>query len=590
MVLGIAGWRLLRLLGLQPEVCHLNEGHPAFAVLERAHSWMLDHKQSFDLALTVTRAGNLFTTHTPIEAGFDRFSPHLVEQYFAGYAEHALGIPMRQLMALGRQNPDDSSEPFNMAWLAIHGSGAINAVSQLHGQVSRRLFQPLFPRWPQSEVPVACVTNGVHTPSWDSAASDALWTRTCGKDRWLGGLTSLEKNLRCVSDSDFWELRAASRRELIEYTRARFARELAARGTPAPEVARAAQVFDANTLTIGFARRFTAYKRPDLLLHDPERLVRILTNQQFPVQLVLAGKAHPQDFVGQGLIQQWVRFVRRPDVRPHALFLSDYDMHLTEHLVQGIDLWINTPRRPWEACGTSGMKILVNGGLNISELDGWWAEAYSPDVGWAIGDGQEHDESWDARDAEQLYQQLEDEIIPEFYARNAQGIPAGWVARMRESMARLTSAFSSNRSVREYTEQQYLPAATAFLNRAHNETLGAELLEWRSQLDRHWHAIRFGTLFVQQEQDRFVFSVQLYLNDLPPGSISVELFAQPLESGPPIRETMLRGSVLVGSQNGFMYSGSVPANRHANDYTVRVIPFHPAAHLPLEASHILWQR
>ncbi|MBW4026260.1 MAG: glycosyltransferase family 1 protein [Acidobacteria bacterium] len=590
MVLGIAGWRLLRSLGLHAEVCHMNEGHAAFAVLERAHGWMLDHKQPFDIALAVTRAGNLFTTHTPVEAGFDRFAPHLIEQYFTLYAEQALGIPLKYLLALGRQNPEDSSEPFNMAYLAIRGSCAINGVSKLHGQVSRRIFQPLFPRWPQLEVPVTAITNGVHTPSWDSAASDALWTRSCGKGRWLGSLKTLEESLRCVSDEEFWELRAVSRRELVEYTRVRLARELAARGEHPQQVAVAGQVFDSNTLTIGFARRFTAYKRPNLLLHDPERLIRILTNRDFPVQLVLAGKAHPQDFVGQQLIQQWVRFVHRPEVRPHAVFLSDHDMHLTEHLVQGVDLWLNTPRRPWEACGTSGMKVLVNGGLNISVLDGWWAEAFSPEIGWAIGDGQEHDGARDAQDANQLYQLLEERVIPEFYHRNSQGIPARWVARMKESMARLTSAFSSNRAVREYTEQHYLPAATAYLKRARSETLGAELLEWRQHLDRHWHTIRFGTLTVLQEKERFLFSVQLYLNSLPANSIQMEIFADSPTGGHPLIEVMQRGPELVGSQNAYLYTGSVPADRPSQDFTVRVVPFHPEASVPIEASHILWQR
>ena len=383
MVLGIAGWRLFQRLGLRPEVCHLNEGHAAFAILERCHQWMKEHETSFEAALTITRAGNLFTTHTSVDAGFHCYSPDLIEQYFRHYADRRLGISISKLMSLGRKNPDDSSEPFNMAYLAQRGSGAVNAVSKLHRNVSRRIFASLYPRWPQMEVPIACVTNGVHTPSWDSAASDELWTRSCGKERWLGSLSCVEEQFRKVTDSELWQLRAISRSELVAYTRERLVRELAARGAPAREVGEASHYFDANTLTIGFARRFTAYKRPNLLLHDPERLARILSNSRFPVQLVIAGKAHPQDLVGQRLIQEWVRFVRRPDVRSHAVFLCDYDMHLAEHLVQGVDLWINTPRRPWEACGTSGMKVLVNGGLNLSERDGWWAEVASPDVGGA---------------------------------------------------------------------------------------------------------------------------------------------------------------------------------------------------------------
>ena len=295
LVLGIGGWRLLKALGLQPEVCHLNEGHAAFAVLERARSYMEESKQPFDLALTVTRAGNLFTTHTPVEAGFDRFAPDLMGKYLKGYAERELSISFRDLLALGRRDQNDSSEPFNMAYLAIRGSGAVNGVSQLHGQVSRRLFQGLFPRWPEVEVPVTHVTNGVHASTWDSAEADSLWESSCGKERWRGALTSMETSFRAVRDADLWQLRAARRKALVHYVRALYARQRAGQGASAEELSQAAQVLDTDTLTLGFARRFASYKRPNLLLHDPERLVRILTNRDRPVQLVLAGKAHPQD-------------------------------------------------------------------------------------------------------------------------------------------------------------------------------------------------------------------------------------------------------------------------------------------------------
>ena len=470
LVLGIGGWRLLRALGLQPEVCHLNEGHAAFAVLERARSYMEDNGKPFDVALSVTRAGNLFTTHTPVEAGFDRFAPSLMEKYLSKYAEEKLSISVDDLLALGRRDRQDSSEPFNMAYLAIRGSGAINGVSKLHGQVSRRLFQPLFPRWPEAEVPITYVTNGVHTPTWDSAEADRLWELACGKECWQGTLAGTGKDIRTASDSSLWQLRADSRTALVAYVRRLYGRQLAARGASSEELAQAALMLDENILTLGFARRFATYKRPNLLLRDPVRLVNILTNRERPVQLVLAGKAHPQDVAGQEMIRQWFEFARRPEVRSRVVFLSDYDVLMAEHLVQGVDVWVNTPRRPWEASGTSGMKVLVNGGLNLSELDGWWAEAYSPEVGWAIGDGREHgdDPAWDAADAESLYAVLEKEVIPEFYSRDEHGIPRGWVARMRESMARLTPTFSTNRAVRQYTEEHYLSAAAAFRQRAEN--------------------------------------------------------------------------------------------------------------------------
>ena len=402
LVLGIGGWRLLEALGLKPEVCHLNEGHAAFAVLERARTFMEETGQPFEVALAVTRAGNLFTTHTPVTAGFDRFSPALMEQYLGWYAQKKLGISLHELLALGRADPNDSSEPFNMAYLAVRGSGAVNGVSRLHGQVSRRIFQPLFPRWPEDEVPVGHVTNGVHMSSWDSEETDALWTGSCGKDRWLGTLETLEEDMRGLPDYRLWECRASARQSLIEYVRERLSRQLEAAGATPEEVEGAKHLFDPNALTLGFARRFTPYKRPNLLLHDPERLRRILTDPRRPVQLIIAGKAHPADLAGQAMIQEWTRFIRRTEARNQVIFLSDYDMLLTGQLVQGVDVWINTPRRPWEACGTSGMKVLVNGGLNLSELDGWWAEAFRPEVGWALGDGREHDDdpAWDAAEAE----------------------------------------------------------------------------------------------------------------------------------------------------------------------------------------------
>jgi starch phosphorylase len=419
MVLGLGGWRLLRELGLRPEVCHLNEGHAAFAVLERARNFMEETGQPLDVALAVTRAGNLFTTHTAVAAGFDRFAPALIEQYFGEYAGK-LGITLHDLLALGRQNPDDPSEPFNMAYLAIRGSGAVNGVSRLHGQVSRHLFEPIFPRWPTDEVPIGHITNGVHMPTWDSAAADDLWTEACGKGRWLGTTEDLAQDIRQVTETKLWEFRTASRTALVEYARERLSRQLAASGASPAVVDVAKHLFDPNTLTLGFARRFASYKRPNMLLHDPERLLRLLTNPQRPVQLIMAGKAHPADKTGQALIQEWTHFIRRSDVRPHVIFLSDYNMLLSEHLVQGVDVWVNTPRRPWEACGTSGMKVLVNGGINLSELDGWWAEAYTPEVGWALGDGQEHgdDPAWDAVEAEALYDFLEHEVIPELYTRD----------------------------------------------------------------------------------------------------------------------------------------------------------------------------
>src|ERR1700722_11769979 len=593
LLLGIGGWRLLAALGIKPEVCHLNEGHAAFAVLERAREFMQENKQPFEVALAATRAGNLFTTHTAVAAGFDRFAPELIERFLGRYAKDKIDISIHDLLALGRQNPSDSSESFNMAYLAIRGSGSVNAVSRLHGKVSRHLFEPLFPNWPADEVPVGHVTNGVHMPTWDSAAADDLWTKACGKDRWLGTKEHLDQDMHRVSDADLWQFRTASSKSLIEYARQRLARHFAAAGASPETIEEAKHLFDPNALTLGFARRFATYKRPNLLLHDPARLLRLLSNPQRPVQLIIAGKAHPADQAGQALIQKWIQFIRQPEVRPHVIFLSDYDMQLTERLVQGVDVWVNTPRRPWEACGTSGMKVLVNGGINLSELDGWWAEAYAPELGWALGDGQEHgdDPGLDADEAGALYDRLEREVIPEFYTRNGQGIPTAWVARMRESMARLTPLFSADRAVRDYTEQHYLPAAIALRSRIANKgASGRQVIDWRRSLQQKWGAVRFGEVKVETEDQQHVFDVQIYLNDLDPKAVQVELYADGANGSSPVRQEMKSVRPLAGASGGYVYSATVSAARPAGDYTARVIPHFDGIAVPLEAAHILWQR
>ena len=430
-------------------------------------------------------------------------------------------------------------------------------------------------------------------PTWDSAAADDLWTEACGKDRWLGTTETLGQDMRRVSDARLWKFRIAASQSFVAYVRERLSRQLAISGASPEAVAEAGNLFDPNALTLGFARRFATYKRPNMLLHDPERLLRLLNHPQRPVQLILAGKAHPADQAGQALIRQWTQFMRRPEARRHMIFLSDYNMLLSEYLVQGVDVWINTPRRPWEACGTSGMKVLVNGGINLSELDGWWAEAYTPEVGWALGDGHEHDSdpAWDAIEAEALYDLLEREVVPEFYARDDQGIPTAWVARMRESMARLTPRFSANRAVCEYTEQHYIPAASAYRARAVDKgASGVDVVNWRHALARKWTALRFGDVKLETDGEQHVFELQVYLDDLDPEAVRVELYADGVDGTAPERVEMKRVRQLVGAVNGYAYRAGVPATRPATDYTARLIPYRDGVAIPLEDTRILWQR
>jgi len=587
MVLGIGGWRLLEKLGIKCPVCHLNEGHAAFAILERARHFMERNKLPFAAALRATRAGNLFTTHTPVAAGFDRFEPDLFVLYFQTYAQQ-LGIGPDELLSLGRGDTADAAEPFNMAYLAVRGAGAVNGVSRLHGEVSRTIFQPLFPHWPPQEVPVGHVTNGVHVPSWDSEAADTLWTEACGKERWLGSLETVEADLRQVPDETLWRFRCENRSRLIPFLRQRFVHQHCGRGPGQGQAEQCIEILDPDILTIGFARRFAEYKRTNLLLSDPDRLVRLLLSRDHPVQLVIAGKAHPRDMTGKQLLQAWQTFMKRPEVDGRVIFVEDYDLGVAEQLVRGVDVWINTPRRPWEASGTSGMKVLVNGGLNLSELDGWWAEAYEPGVGWALGDGREHTDlsAWDKREAEQLYQVLEQEVIPCFYRRDSSGLPDEWVALMRESMARLTTQYSSNRMLREYVQSYYLPLAEAYKQRDVDTAVALD--DWCLKLSQHWPRIHFGSVTSTTTEEGYQFEVQVYLDDLPADSVQVEIYAEAVDGGDPYCQPMVRKALLPGTANAYDFQWTVPSGRPMTDYTPRIVPRHERASVPLEANFILW--
>jgi starch phosphorylase len=589
ILLGIGGWRVLQALNIMPDVCHLNEGHAAFVVLERARDLMREKDIDFATALTITRAGNLFTTHTPVEAGFDRFSPELINNQLGLYAEE-LDIDVPTLLSLGRApGNSDPQALFNMAYLAIRGSAAINGVSRLHGEISRDIFTPLFPNWSRYDIPVTHVTNGVHVPAWDSKEADELWTHQCGKSRWLCDPDILGKNFNRVGDKELWSMRAKNRDRLVHFVRDEYSREINIHSNlPEAELEmHVLRLFDPNVMTIGFARRFATYKRPNMLLTDPNRLARILCNSARPVQLVVSGKAHPADMPGQQLIKDWHQFMRRPEIRERAVFLSDYDMITAEYLVQGVDLWINTPKRPWEACGTSGMKILVNGGLNVSELDGWWAEAYTPDVGWALN-GNEAGHS-DQEQAEMLYRLLEEEIVPAFYERNDQGIPDRWTKKMRASMSQLTPYFSANRMVREYTERFYLPLAAHYHQRtAMDGELGKRLAQWLQHLHDFWPKIHVEQVQAEDQGAQQTFRLHVYLGDLTAEDVSVQLFSEPAAD---IQENIHQIPIdhpIPGAVNGYVYSTTIPAVRPLKDYTPRIIPRHPACLVPIETQHILW--
>jgi starch phosphorylase len=589
LVLGVGGWRLLEKLGVDVQVCHLNEGHAAFAVLARATSFASRHGVPFPVALQATRAGNVFTTHTPVEAAFDRFEPALVLKFAEPFVRET-GLSPGQFLALGRKNADDPSEPFNMAYLALRGCCHANGVARLHGRVSRSLFRELFPGWPEAEVPIGHVTNGVHVPTWHSEPASLLWAQAYGADRpWLGDLAGAARAVEQVPDEQLWDYRAEARQTLVDYVRQRLERFRRERNAPQAMIQEARHVLDPNVLTLGFARRFAEYKRPNLLLCDRERFARILRNEERPVQIVVAGKAHPNDEGGKAMIQQIVQFSWREDVRGRLVFLEDYDLVLAQHLAAGVDVWINNPRRPAEACGTSGMKMLVNGGLHCSILDGWWPEAYAPEVGWAIGDESEGGGERDGADAEALYRLLEQEITKEFYDRDEAGLPRAWIARVRRSMTRLTAPFSSDRMVREYVEQAYLPAARAYRKRAADGgRLAGEITAWLAKIDEEWQGVKFGRLTVHQADQQWQFELEVMLGGLGPECVRVHLYAEPEAGGAAVCVRMEYVGKLSGIVNGHGFCASVPARRPAEHYTPRIVPYHPDAFIPMEGTRIVW--
>jgi glycogen phosphorylase len=603
LTLGICGWRLIEALELDIDICHLNEGHAAFATLERINAYRQKNTVNFDEALWATRSGNIFTTHTAVAAAFDRYPENMLRPYIAEIAGH-LGVTIETILALGHAPNEPSSSTFNMAYLAMHTCARSNAVSQLHEVISKQMFLPLFPRWPESEIPLSHVTNGVHIPTWDSRWADDEWTNVCGKDRWRCDLDALPSTpLQQLSDARLWEMATQERSQLVDYVRERLTRQwrnelIPASNTPLSCAINQVVPLDPNILTLGFARRFTEYKRSDLLLHDVERLTRLLCNTKYPVQLIVAGKAHPADDTGKRALQRWYQFVQGPEVCKHVVLIEDYDIALAQQLVQGIDVWINTPRRPWEACGTSGMKILVNGGLNVSTLDGWWAEAYQPGQGWAIGNGKdisnghtlEQNQKDDERDAEQLYQLLENDIVPLFYQRDGQGLPIQWLSTMRASMEKLTPRFSSNRMLQEYVENFYFPAAAKVHARQINKgALAKELVQWYEHLQKHWHEIHASELHIDEKTDYWQADVTISLGGIKPTMIEAQMIADATSTQPAQITPLKSLHPIEGSINAYRYRGQLTKSRAIGDFTVRVISAHQQVCIPAENALIYWQ-
>jgi starch phosphorylase len=593
IVLGIGGWRLMAAAGYNPAVCHLNDGHAAFAVLERARSYMGAHQVSFDVALMATRAGNLFTTHTPVSDGFDRFDPELLSKYLNQYVEQELGQPFGKILALGQEDAANAFEPFKMAFLAMRCAGAVNAVSQLHESTSRKIFEPIFPRFALADIPIGHITNGVHLPTWVSLEAEEHWRALhSGEIPWRGeNDPKVAELLDELSDAFIWQLRDEARATLVVFVRQQLARSEAVHAGTTTIIESAGARLDPTVLTLGFARRFASYKRPNLLLQDPERLLRLLNHPTRPIQLLIAGKAHPADLAGQNMIEQWQAFIRRPDTNGRVEFLEDYDMRLARHLVQGVDVWVNTPRRPWEACGTSGMKVLANGGLNLSQLDGWWAEAFSDDVGWCVGDGEEHGAEHDIVDAAQLYALIEEQVVPGFYERDPGGLPRGWIQRIRRSMGQLVAQYSADRAVRDYAQHYYFPLARAYAARNGNHSASAvRLAGLLKNVAERWDNLRFLGSTSRRCIGCYYVELQVDLAGIPPEQLRVQLYRE----GDEQRAAGLWDLQRICDTDDAtpsVYAGEVPDDCPENLYTGRVIIAScTGLTVPLEAPFIRWQK
>ena len=578
LALGVGGQRALAAAGLHPEVLHLNEGHSALAVLEWTAQRMARTGCDHAAARLITAASTIFTTHTPVEAAFDRFEPGLAALYLRPYAA-ALGIEMETLLDLGRVHPGDGAEPFNIAVLAMRHAGACNGVSRVHAEVSRRLFRPWFPRIPDAEIPVRYVTNGVHTDSWTAPGMVPISAAL------RRGGTAAGGNAAC-SDEELWAARNAERQRLVTFVRTRAQTELAGRGADPAALAEASARLDPQIMTVGFARRFTAYKRPTLLWQDPERLRRLLLHRERPMQLVLAGKAHPADDEGKHLLQQVLRFAADPAVRHRIAFIEDDDISVTQRLVAGVDVWLNTPRPGLEASGTSGMKVLPNGGLNLSVPDGWWAEAAGPDVGWRIGEGATRS---DAEDAATLYALLENEVAPLYYRHGPDGIPHDWLARVRHSVCSLVDRFSTQRMVSEYVADYYQPAA-----RRHRALLaeGAEaattLATWERLLRQNWQHVVIAEVRAAEVSGTYSFRAAVALGPIPIDWVQVQIFRDGVAGGAPAVAVM---SAHPGPAEGCgHFVGEVPGDRPVEAYTVRVVPHHRDAIWPITLPLITWER
>ena len=598
MILGIGGVRALGALGIEPHVCHMNEGHSAFLALERIRVLRAEKNLEFYSALQVVAAANVFTTHTPVPAGNDAFPREMMRRYFGDFAKE-LGLPFDELFSFGqtRVNEDD---PFSMTILALRASRHANGVSKLHGEVSRSLWKDVWAGVPVQEVPITSITNGIHTKTWMAPEFSALYTKYLGD--WEERLTEHDfwRGVMDIPDAQLWETHQKLKLRLVELVRERVRLRCVRIGESMETIRRANRILDPEILTIGFARRFATYKRGALLFSDKERLGRLLHDTTRPVQFIFAGKAHPRDEGGKALIREVFEFSRQEGFENRIVFVEDYDTYIARRLVQGVDLWLNNPLRPLEASGTSGMKLPPNGGLNLSVLDGWWCESYNGKNGWAIGPEIDSGalEYQSEVDASSLYQLLENQIIPLYYAKPDGKLPLAWLQLMRESIRSVTPVFNTHRMVKEYAERLYMPADQAHDTFARDDCRAAiELSEWKARMRKDWAQVQVSEVRIENENrhnipvgDALRVSARVHLGAVDPKHVRVEAYHGEADNDQ-VRNPAVT-ALEQSDQNGngsYLYQGAIPASESGMyGFSVRVVPTHPHLVQPHELRLITW--
>ncbi|MBN1787150.1 MAG: alpha-glucan family phosphorylase [Sedimentisphaerales bacterium] len=612
ILIGIGGYKALLAMGLEPSVCHMNEGHAAFMALERIRHMCTMKNLSFDEALEATKLSNVFTIHTPVKAGNDEFTPELVSKYFGSYFPK-LGLNKDQFLALGRIDPDKDSETFKMPVLAIQTSAYRNGVSKLHGKVSRAMWADLWPKLPTSEVPIQSITNGTHAKSFTSPELISLFERYLGVN-WDEEISD-EDLWDCadqIPDEELWRIHQRCKENLVSFVRKQLKNQLQRRGTYHTELGWAEEVLDPEALTIGFARRFATYKRGNLLLKDAERFVKLLNRTEMPVQIIYAGKAHPNDEQGKEIIRQLIHFAARNDVRRRLIFLEDYNIDIARYLVQGVDVWLNNPRPPMEASGTSGMKAAMNGALNVSTLDGWWCEGYTLNGGWVIGAGETYDD-YDYQDkveSETIFNLFENEIVPLFYTRSADNLPRAWIHRMKNSIKYIAPRFNTHRMVAEYAGRFYKPAAQTWLD---FEKSGMEKAKdislWKNRIKEQWDNIKVDDVDVQIRNGKgtvplssnngsslevgceLQISANVRLGTLEANDVSVQIYHGIVDSWGNIDHGSVKKMEDTEQKgNTHIFTGTIKCTRSGKcGFAIRVIPKHTELDEIYEPGLITWE-